>query len=126
MMRNDLNVILDDVLSRWHFHCKHYSPVPVAGADPMFRNAISSKGWDSTSDIADDTVNAAQMKAVDFHVSEMKDPHRAAIHVLARNCYTGRSVWISPRLPANQEERALIVLEARNILTHRLIAGGVM
>lgn len=125
-MRNDSNVILDDILSRWHFHCKHFNPVPVCGADPMFRNAVSPKGWDTTADIADDTVNCAQMKAVDFHVGEMQDPHRAAIHILARNCYTGRSVWISPRLPANSEERAVIVLEARNQLTRRLIAAGVI
>jgi hypothetical protein len=126
MMRNDSNVILDDILSRWHFHCKHYSPVPVNGADPMFRNAVSPKGWDSTADIADDTVNTAQMKAVDFHVGEMQDPYRAAIHVLARNCYTGRSVWISPRLPADREERAVVVMQARIILTRRLMAAGMM
>jgi hypothetical protein len=126
MMRNDVNVILDDILSRWHFHCKHYSPVPIAGADPMFRNAVSPKGWDSTADIADDTVNTAQMKAVDFQVGEMKDPHRAAIHVLARNCYTGHAVWISPRLPADKETRVVIVLEARNMLTRKLMAAGVM
>lgn len=125
-MRNDVNVILDDILSRWHFHCKHYSPVPVAGADPMFRNAVSPKGWDSTADIADDTVNAAQMKAVDFHVGEMKDPHRTAIHVLARNCYSGCAVWSSPRLPLNGDEVAVIVLEARNMLTRKLMAAGVM
>lgn len=125
-MHNDSNVILDDILSRWHHHCKHFSPVPVSGADPMFRNAVSPKGWDSTADIADDTVNSAQMKAVDFHVSEMQDPHRAAIHVLARNCYTGRSVWISPRLPVDREERAVVVMEARIILTRRLMAAGMM
>ena len=126
MMHNDSQAILDDLLSRWHHHCKHFSPVPVGGADPMFRNAVSPKGWDSTADIADDTVNHAQMKALDFHVSEMQDPHRAAIHVLARNCYTGRSVWLSPRLPADREERAVIVMEARNILTRRLMAAGVI
>jgi len=126
MMRNDSNVILDDILSRWHHHCKHYSPVPIAGADPMFRNAVSPKGWDSTADIADDTVNAAQMKAVDFHVSEMRDPHKAAIYILARNCYTGREVWFSPRLPADKEERRVIVLEARNELCRRLMAAGML
>lgn len=126
MMRNDVNVILDDILSRWHHHCKHFSPVAVCGADPMFRNAVSPKGWDTTADIADDTVNSAQMKAVDFHVSEMQDPHRAAIHVLARNCYTGHSVWMSPRLPSDKEERAVVVMEARNMLTRRLMTAGVI
>lgn len=125
-MRDDSRAILDDLLARWHHYCKYFSPVPVSGADPMFRNAVSSKGWDNTSDIAEDAVNGAQMKAIDFHVSEMADPHRAAIHVLARNCYTGRSVWISPRLPADALERGVIVLEARNQLTRRLMAAGVL
>lgn len=125
-MHNDSNAILDDLLARWHHHCKHYSPVPVAGSDPMFRNAVSPKGWDSTADIADDTVNSAQMKAVDFHVGEMKEPYRAAIYITARNCYTGHSVWMSPRLPADKEERDIVILEARNIITRKLMAAGAM
>jgi len=125
-MHNDSDAILDDLLARWHHHCKTYSLVPVAGCDPMFRNAVSPKGWDSTADIADDTVNSAQMKAIDFHVGEMKEPYRAAIYITARNCYTGRSVWISPRLPADKEERDIVILEARNIITRKLMAAGAM
>ncbi len=132
-MRNDVNVILDDILSRWHFHCKHYSPVPIAGADPMFRGAKSSRHWDSFADIADDAVNTTQMRAMDFIVTGdhrgqggMAEPHRSAVYVLARNCYTGNNVWLSPRLPANREERELIVLEARNMLSRKLMAAGVM
>lgn len=125
-MHNDSNAILDDLLARWHHHCKNYSPVPVAGCDPMFRNAVSPKGWDSTADIADDTVNSAQMKAVDFHVGEMKEPYRAAIYITARNCYTGHNVWLSPRLPADREEREIVILEARNIITRKLMAAGAM
>lgn len=125
-MFNDSKAILDDILSRWHHHCKTYRVVGEPGADPMFRNAVTSKGWNNTSDIADDAVNAAQMKAVDFHVSEMQEPHKAAIYVTARNCYTGRSVWLSPRLPTNPEERAIVIMEARNMLTRRLMTAGVM
>ena len=126
MMHNDSRAILDDLLARWHHHCKHFSPVPVNGADPMFRDSRTPNHWDTAGEITDAAVNTAQMKALDFHVSEMQDPHRAAIHVLARNCYTGRSVWISPRLPADREERAVVVMEARNILTRRLMTAGMM
>lgn len=125
-MQNDCAAILDDLLSRWHSYCKHYSAVPVSGSDPMFRQAVSPKGWDSTSDIAEDTVNAAQMKAIDFHVDQMKDPHKAAIYVYARNCYTGRNVWLSPRLPQDLIERTAIVQEAKTTLTRRLMAAGVI
>lgn len=125
-MHNDSKAILDDILSRWHHHCKHFSPVPVSGADPMFRMAKSSRHWKTEEQVRESEIDANIMKAVDFHVGEMQDPHRAAIHITARNCYTGHSVWISPRLPANQEERAVIVLEARNMLTRKLMAAGVM
>lgn len=126
MMRDDSKAILDDLLAKWHFHCKTDKLVPANKADPMFRQAVSPKGWDNTSDIAEDAVNHAQMKAIDFHVWEMVDPHRSAIHVLARNCYTGRSVWVSPRLPQNLEERQFVIQEARNQLTRRLMAAGVI
>lgn len=125
-MINDSAAILDDLLARWHHHCKGYSPVPVCGADPMFRNAKSGKGWDSTSEVIEDELNGKIMAAIDFQVSEMADPHRSAIYVLARNLYTGRSVWLSPRLPKDAVERAQIVAGARIMLTRRLVSAGVM
>ena len=125
-MHDDSKAIFEDLLSRWHHPCKNSSTVPICGADPMFRNAVSPKGWDSTADIADDAVVSAQMKAMDFHVGEMQDPYRAAIHILARNCYTGRSVWVSPRLPQDPERRAEIVSDARAMLQGRLMRAGVM
>jgi hypothetical protein len=125
-MRNDASVILDDLLSRWHSWARGYIPVPTCGADPMFRNAKSGKGWDSTSDVIEDELHGKMMEAIDFQVSEMKDPHRSAIYIHARNCSTGRNVWLNPRLPTSPEERALILMEARNLLTRRLMNVGVM
>jgi Cft2 family RNA processing exonuclease len=92
----------------------------------MFRNAKSSKGWDSTSEVIEDEIRDKTMKAIDFHVGEMQDPHRAAIYIHARNCCTGRSVWVSPRLPRDPVERTVILLEAKNDLMRRLLSAGVM
>ncbi|RYF24997.1 MAG: hypothetical protein EOO23_09210 [Comamonadaceae bacterium] len=92
----------------------------------MFRNALRARGEESVAAISEDQLFSAAMKALDFHVGEMADPHRAAIYVLARNCYTGRSVWISPRLPTDREEREVVIQEARNRLTRSLMAAGVM
>lgn len=125
-MQNDSKAILDDILSRWHSHCKGYSPLPVIGVDPIFRGEITRSGWDSADDIMDAQLNRKIMDAVDFQVSEMKDPYRAAIHITARNCSTGRSVWLSPRLPADPLARGVIVVEARSQLTRRLMSVGVM
>lgn len=126
MMVNDSAIILDDLLSRWHSWARGYMPVPTCSADPMFRNAKSGKGWDSTSDVIEDEINGKMMKAIDFHVSEMPDPHRSAIYVLARNLSTGRNVWLNPRLPRDPLDRAKVVGDARTMLVRRLMSAGVM
>lgn len=126
---------LDDLLKRWHFWQMGFSPVPVCGADPMFRNVKASRTFDTTSDAFDAELNGRLMEAVDFQVSEMPDEpnpsgrnraYRSAVYCLARNLAVGASIWNSPRLPKDQMERAVVVLEARNILTRRLLAAGVM
>lgn len=120
------NEHLDSLLSQWHHWARRYIPIPVSGADPMFRNAKSARGYDSTAEVIEDEITASQMKAVDFQVSEMKDPHRSAIYIHARNCYTGRNVWLSPRLPSDPLDRARILGEAKTILIGKLLSAGVM
>jgi hypothetical protein len=133
-MHNDSAVILDDLLSRWHHWMKEK---PLNGVDrlddPMFRDTANRSGWDSSSDIIDADLLAHTMSAIDFQVSGdsrgqggLPEPYRAAIYILARNCYTGRKVWMSPRLPQDPEERGVVLMEARNMLTRRLMAAGVM
>lgn len=125
-MMNDSYQILDDILSRWHSWARSYKANQQTPRDPVFRDAKSGRGWDSTDEIIEDEIHDSMMEAVDFQVSEMKDPHRAAIYALARNLSTGRSVWLSPRLPVDPLERATVIAEARNILTRKLMACGVM
>lgn len=133
-MHNDSAAILDDLLSRWHHWMKEK---PLNGIDrlddPAFRETQNRSGWDSADDIIDAELNATTMQAIDFHVSGdgrgqggMPEPYRAAIYCIARNCYTGRKVWLSPRLPRDADERAVLLLESRNMLTQRLIRAGVM
>lgn len=126
MMRDDSRYILDDWLARWHQWGRNYKANQQTPRDPVFRDVRSGRGWDSTDDIIEDELMGSTMEAIDFQVSEMKDPHRTAIYMLARNLSTGRSVWLSPRLPQDPLERATIVAEARNQLTARLMNCGVM
>jgi hypothetical protein len=126
MLMTDANHILDDWLSRWHAWGKSYKANQQAAQDPVFRNAKSGRGWDSIDDIIEDDLSGTTLESIDFHVSEMQDPYRAAIYILARNLYTGRSVWLSPRLPADPLERGTIIAEARNQITKRLMSAGVM
>lgn len=126
MMRNDSDVILSDLLARWHAWGKSYKPNQQTPRDPIFRDAKTSRGYDTTDEIIEDELMGSTLETIDFQVSEMKDPHRTAIYFLARNLYTGRSVWLSKRLPEDALERGTIIAEARNILTKRLMSCGVM
>lgn len=132
MLMTDTDAILDDILARHHAWARAFRVVGEAGASPMFRQAKSPRGWDTADQLLEDEIESKIMKAVDFHIGELPDdqlqgrPYRSAIYCLARNCYTGRNVWMSPRLPADPMERGVVVREARNMLTRRLIAAGVM
>lgn len=125
-MVNDSHAILDDLLSRWHSWARSYKANQQTPRDPVFRDCKSGRGWDTTDQIIEDEVQSDQMEAIDFQVGQMQDPHRAAIHILARNLSTGRNVWLSPRVPTDPMHRAQIVGEARSILTGRLMSCGVM
>ena len=126
-MMNDSGYILDDLLRAWHAHCKGYSPIPVAGADPMFRNAKAGRGYDTTAEIIEDELHGSTMETIDFQVDQMQDPHRAAIHELARNLHTQQSVWKHPRLQKLDEwERARVIDQARSQITKRLVSAGVI
>ena len=117
---------LEDLLARYHHWAKGFSPVPTSSADPMFRNAKAGRSYDTTAEIIEDELNGKTMEAIDFHVGETPEPYRAALYILARNCYTGHKVWISPRLPKDPLERGAIVVQARAMLTVRLVNAGVM
>ena len=125
-MLNDLGTILDALLGEWHNWARGYSPVPTCGAVPMFRNAKSSKGWDSAAEVVEDELSSKTMQAVDFHVGELQEPYRSAIYAHARNCHTGRKVWSSPRLPVCPMERGLVLAEAKNMIARRLLSAGVI
>lgn len=126
-MMNDSRYILDDLLRQWHSYCKGYSPIPTCGADPMFRNVRSRSGYDTADDIIEGGLHGSTMEAIDFQVDQMQDPHRSAIHELARNLWAGASVWKHPRLSEMDAlERGTVVAEARNQLTRRLMQAGVM
>lgn len=126
MMRGEIDSILDDLLKSWHRWAKGYQHVGGINSSPMFRNAKTSKGWDSLSDIADESIDAAKFEAVDFHVMSLEPAYRTALQLQARNLHTGVSVWSSPRLPQDPEERTIVLMEARNRLMRCLLTAGVM
>lgn len=126
MMRNESDQILDDLLERWHRWSRDYAITQQAGADPMFRNCKSSRGWDTVDEIVESELTGDTMKAIEFEVNEIAEPHRSAIHAHARNLCLRIAVWTSPRLPTDEFKRQELVTEARMMLMRRLLRAGIM
>lgn len=84
----------------------------------------SSRQHDAS--VIDDDIDRQRCGRVEYHVQRLAEPHRSAIYVLARNLTTGRSVWMSPRLPADKDARDRVVDEARYQLLVWLVADGVI
>jgi len=124
-MKNDSHQILDSLLSDWHRWAQGYSPVAGHGTSAMFTAVRSSRQWDSEDETLDASLHNTQMKAVDFHISEMSPLFRTALCINARNLATGRSVWTSARLPADVKERAIVLGEARSVLIVKLRDAGI-
>ena len=123
----DTKNTLDELLADWHIYCKGHSQSGYPGACAMFKDAKSSKQWDSTTDIHEDIAKREAMKAIDFAVFDcMRDPFKAAIIAHAHNLATGHAVWTSPRLPTDRMERIKILNEAVDILTGRLKNAGIL
>lgn len=120
-MKDEQNTILDDLLSRWHSWNASYELTSTPSTSPMFRQAKSSRGWDSASEIIHDEAESATMERVDFVICGMQEPHRSAVYAHARNLCTGKKVWSSPRLPMCPMERSIVVVEAINKLARVLM-----
>lgn len=125
-MKDEQRYILDSLLADWHCWARSYSATGSHSTAPMFNGLVPSRQWDSESDVIDTDLRHDQLKAVDFHIGEMIDIHRTAIGIHARNLVTGKSVWSSARLPADQAERQRILVDAKNNLQKRLTSAGVM
>lgn len=123
---NDTQELLSEILRDWHSWAKGYQHVVSVGTSPMFRDAKASRGWDTTEEIIKNDLDNSRMAAVDFHISQLCDVYRTVLQLQARNLCTGKNLWISARLPENQEERIKILMEARSSLLFKLRDAGIV
>lgn len=124
---------LDDLLIAWHKWAKGYQHVGGINSSPAFRDAKTSRGWDTVADIVDGEIHHSVMESVEYAINgdsngqgAMEPDYRTALQIQARNLATGYSVWISPRLPNDIESRAQLLGLARMALIVRLVGAGVM
>lgn len=124
-MKDDSRNLLADLLRQWHRWASGYQHVGGINSSPMFRGVAPCKTREDD-DAVDGAIHNSTCEAINFQIFEMEPVHRTILQLHARNLNAGVSVWSSPRLPADPEERAIILLEAMNKLTKRLIFCGVI
>jgi hypothetical protein len=113
------------MLRAWHRWASGYQHVGGINSSPMFRGAAPNKTREDD-DAVDGAIHNSTCEAINFQVFEMSPVHRTILQLHARNLNAGVAVWSSPRLPVDPEERAIILMEACNSLTKRLIFCGVI
>jgi len=125
-VKNEADSILDGLLAAWH-QWQRVQPVRGFGSRALVCGEyVTSRQYDDSNGALDAALEQRTMKSVDFQVSQMVDPFKAAIYANARALAVGCSVWSSPRLPQDAGERQAVVLHARAILARRLQSAGVL
>lgn len=123
----ELNERLNDLLRRWHAFSSGYSfGKGYPSADVVCRISKSTSIWDDRNGVVDLLVERKIMESFDAAVWSIPQPHLTALQFQARNLHSGAQVWTSPRLPADEMERGILIMEARNMLMRALAHKGVM
>ena len=126
-MRNEGDAILDDILSRWHSWAEPQGRTQGhARCSAGMEQHRTSRQYDDINGALDSALEDRTSSNVDFQVAQMPEPYQTAIHVEARNLCTGRTVWGNPRLPSDPQARAVVMAEARIMVSKRLLASGVL
>lgn len=112
-----LNDLLNEILREWH----SWSANDSVGRGFGRHSASCRVGPGGTT-----SWEVADMETVDAVIDTIPQPHRTALAFQARNLNSRAEVWKSPRLPENWEERQILLMEARNMLTRGLIGKGVL
>lgn len=84
----------DQLLIEWHLWASNWRPdLGVPGCAPECRGSTSSRQWDSTSDIADETCYKLGMDAVQRSFDALDAPFKNAIAMEMRNRASNSQVW---------------------------------
>lgn len=126
-MQNDIQNVLSGMLADWHLYCERTGgkggyPGKAAG----FGQCKSNSQYDWENGVESERVDRLVMEGFNDAVWRLPQPYLTAIQFEARNLAVRHQVWSSPRLPANRQEREVLVLEARVKLLKELAKDGVL
>jgi hypothetical protein len=112
--------LLEALVFWWRFE-KGWIPVEGYPTEcPSTAGFKASRQHDDTNGAFDTDERGRWAQQIGHAVNRVPQPHRTALYVLARNRATGASVWMSPRLPADDVERAQMVADAVDMLGREL------
>lgn len=111
-----LNDMLNEILREWHQWSSEYT----------MGRGYSSRSPSCIAGPAGGASDGADMETVDAVIDAIPQPQRTALAFQARNLSSRAQVWTSPRLPVDWEERQILLMEARNLLTRGLMAAGLI
>lgn len=120
----DQDAVLDTMLQNWHTACKHEGLTPERTVCASFRRTPAPRSEQFDHELAEESIEDAQMQAIQFHVDQLSQEHRTALQFEARNLNARVKVWRSPRLPVDPRARDALIQEAREALARRLKTDG--
>lgn len=127
MMQNEIDTLLNDLLTRHHRWARRYQfGKGYPSSDSACRGARASRQYDDANGALDGDLEDSIMEAFDAALNRIQQPHLTALQFLGRNMATGLYVWRSPRLPQDPMERGVLILEARTKLLRELASDGVL
>jgi hypothetical protein len=107
-----------DLLALWWRYERQQLPVQGYPVEcPTTAGYRASRQYDDGNGAAETDERGSLALSVGRAVDGMEEPYRTALYIAARNRVTGASVWISPRLPTDKDERAQIVADALDMLS---------
>lgn len=109
----------DALLEEWHAWSATYRPaLGIPGCSPSSRQAQSSKQWQSTTEIAEESTRKAEMEAVEWCVDAIDFSLRQAIGCEMRNRRATATVW------RGYSQRSFA--EALRVIVHLMVRRGLL
>lgn len=121
------NEHLNELLVSWHIRSKHYAyGKDYPSTSVSCKDWRSSRQYDDENGALDTDIHASTIDTLNAEIYAMPHPHQDAIHIQARNLYTGKSVWMNPRLPVDPVQRVQLLAAARKMLIEQLAKRGIV
>lgn len=111
--------VADSLLWDWYLYSKTWRPhLGYPGCDPACRQSVSSKQYDSTTEIVEETCDRLTIQKTDECVNELEGKYHNAIGCEMKNKEVGFKVW-RPQMGATYfeaVEKIIPFMRKRNLL----------